>query len=58
LALPLQGDAQNATASDETLEALLDRTHLAAKAPPPYALSGPGYEVIAQPSAGLLSSVQ
>ena len=53
----LQSHAQNATVSDEMLEKLLDRTHLAAKAAPPYPASGPGYELVAAQAGGLLSSV-
>lgn len=44
--------------SEEMMEKLLDRSHLAAKQPCPYAPSGPGYELVAQQTSGLLSSVQ
>ena len=54
----VQGDAQNSTVDDKTLDMLLDRTHLAKKIACPYPASGPGYELVAQQSAGLLSSVQ
>lgn len=53
-----QGDAQNSTVDDKTLDMLLDRTHLAKKVACPYPTSGAGYELVAQQSAGLLNSVQ
>jgi hypothetical protein len=53
----VQGDAQNSTVSNAMLDTLLDRSYLAAKQPANFAAAGPGYELIAQQSAGLLSSV-
>ena len=56
-AVRVQGDAQNSTVTDEVLTQLLDRSHLARKVSAPYESKGPGYELIAQQTAGLLSSV-
>jgi hypothetical protein len=51
---------QSAAVSEKDLDALLDREHMVnAGAAPPYAPSGPGWEVVAQmDGSGLLSSVQ
>jgi hypothetical protein len=51
---------QSTAVSDEDLDALLDRKHMAdSSLAPPYATSGPGWEVVTQmDGSGLLSSVQ
>jgi hypothetical protein len=57
---PLADAPQSADISDKALDAILDREHMVnAKLAAPYALSGPGWEVVAQmDGCGLLSSVQ
>ena len=49
---------QSAAVSDETLDLILDRTHLSEKKACPYPTSGIGYEFIAQQESGLLAGVQ
>jgi len=51
---------QSAAVSEKDLDAILDRKHMVdSTLPPPYAFSGPGWEVVTQmDGSGLLSSVQ
>ena len=43
----------------QMLDQLLDRSHLAARKPPPYSESGKGYYIVRQAdAAGMLKSVE
>jgi len=53
----VQGSDENEAISDEMLNRLLDRTHLAKHTTCPYPSSGPGYELIEEKGHGLLTSV-
>lgn len=55
----LASEAQSGVVSDEVLDTLLDRTHMARQEDAPYATLGVGYEVVKQQKGGLtLTGIQ